>query len=294
MRDIEHRRTIIALAALVVGSVAMAASPVFVRLTDVGPQASAFWRTALALPFLWIWTRFETRAGSPFARPVLLSGFFFAGDLFFWHLAILGTTVANATFLATTSPVYVALGAWLLLSESFGARWLAGLALCFVGGFALIGDSYSFAPHRLLGDAFGLVTAFFFGAYLLTMRAGRAFMGPARLTFFSTLYSTVLLFGVAVAMEPIIWPQSWSGLSAVLALALVSQVAGHGLLVIALGTLPATFSSLVIFLEGVAAAIFGWVVFGEALSLVQALGGALILAGIAVASPRSRKPAGGA
>ena len=41
----------------------------------------------------------------------------FAGDLFFWHLAILGTTVANATFLATTAPLLVALGAWLLLGE---------------------------------------------------------------------------------------------------------------------------------------------------------------------------------
>ena len=49
------------------------------------------------------------------------------------------------------------------------------------------------------------------------------------------------------------------------ALALVSQVGGQGLLAVALGTLPATFSSLVIFLEAIAAAAFGWVVLGEAL-----------------------------
>ena len=44
-------------AALVVGALAMGVSPIFVRLADVGPFASAFWRVALALPALYAWTR---------------------------------------------------------------------------------------------------------------------------------------------------------------------------------------------------------------------------------------------
>lgn len=280
----------IAVLALVLGSVAMGASPIFVRLADVGPYASAFWRTFLALPFLWIWTRFEPPEGPALSRQILLSGLFFTGDLFFWHLAILGTTVANATFLATTSPIYVAAGAWLVLRERFGLRTLTGLVCCFIGGFALLGDSYSFAPQRLQGDLFGLATAFFFGAYLLAMRAGRTRHGPARLAFASTGVSAGCLFAIAYALEPGLWPQSAGGLAAVLALAFVSQVAGHGLLVVALGTLPATFSSLVIFLEAVAAAAFGWIVFGESLGPAQALGGALILLGVALGRPRSPPP----
>jgi drug/metabolite transporter (DMT)-like permease len=50
-----------AIAALVAGAIAMGVSTIFVRLTYVGPQASAFWRTALALPLLWLWMRFEER-----------------------------------------------------------------------------------------------------------------------------------------------------------------------------------------------------------------------------------------
>ena len=103
------------------GAVAMGASPLFVRLADVGPYASAFWRCALALPFLALWA-LTKKAGSPRRwrgtdRAVVLSGVFFAGDLFFWHLSILATTVANATFFATTAPIWVALGAWLLLQR---------------------------------------------------------------------------------------------------------------------------------------------------------------------------------
>ena len=74
--------------------------------------------------------------------------------------------------------------------------------------------------------------------------------------------------------------------AALIAMGVVSHAGGQGLLSIALGRLPATFSSLVIFLEAVVAAIAGWVVLGERLTLVQSLGGALILFGIWIARPK--------
>ena len=283
-----NQRFTAALAALVLGAVGMGASVLFVRWADVGPYASAFWRVFLALPFLFVWMRLENRgARAPrLDRAVLLAGLFFTGDLFFWHLAILGTTVANATFLATTAPIWVALGAGMVLSEAVGGRALIGLALCIAGGFALLGESYGFAPHRLMGDLFGLATAFFFGAYVLAVRAARARHGAAEVMFVSTAVSAVCLFAIAFALEPRILPQSANGIGALLALALISQVGGQGLVAVALGTLPATFSALVIFLEAMAAASFGWLLLNEPLGIVQALGGVLILFGIYVARPR--------
>ena len=50
--------------ALVLGAVAMGVSPIFVRLADVGPMASAFWRVALSLPLLWAWAAWEARSRS--------------------------------------------------------------------------------------------------------------------------------------------------------------------------------------------------------------------------------------
>ena len=66
-----------------------------------------------------------------------------------------------------------------------------------------------------------------------------------------------------------------------------ASLKGQGLLAFALGTLPAPFSSLVIFLEAVAAALFAWIVLHEALEPMQWMGGVLILAGIFVARPRN-------
>lgn len=287
----EEQRRFVAFAALVAGAVAMGASVLFVRWADVGPYASAFWRVFLALPFLWGWMRVEQRrsgkASLPLDRAVLLAGIFFTGDLFFWHLAILGTTVANATFLATTAPVWVALGSWLFLSQTVERRILGGLALCMLGGFALLGESYGFVPQRLMGDLYGLATAVFFGAYVLAVRAARARHGAAEVMFVSTAITSVFLFVIAFVFEPRILPQSMPGVGALLALAIVSQVGGQGLVAVALGTLPAPFSSLVIFLEAIAAAALGWVLLGEALGVAQILGGVLILIGIYVARPRS-------
>ncbi len=290
----ERHREGIALAALVLGAIAMGVSPLFVRMADVGPFASAFWRTALALPFLALWALTERGHLPPGAwrnRSVWLSGLLFAGDLFFWHLAILATTVANATFLATTAPLFVVAGAWFLLGERIQRRGIAGLALCLLGGAALVGHSYGFAPERLTGDLYGIVTALFFAGYMLALRAARRDVPAGTLAFISAAITTVVLFAVAFALEPRLLPYSAQGWTVLVALALISQVAGQGLLTIALGTLPAPFSSLVIFLEAVAAALLAWVVLHEALEPMQWLGGVMILGGIWFARPRN--PAAG-
>jgi drug/metabolite transporter (DMT)-like permease len=289
MTSLERRLAVRAFACLVLGAIAMGASPIFVRLTDVGPQASAFWRTFLALPFLWLWARLESNGtpGPQLPGAVWLAGLLFAGDLFFWHLSILATSVANATFLATTAPIWVALGAGLVLAEKIGARTLAGLLLCLAGGGALIGQSLGFAPHRVIGDVYGLVTALFFGCYMLAVRAARLHVGAGRLAFLSTSISAACLFAVALALEGNLLPQSTGSLAALVALAVVSQVGGQGLLAVALGTLPATFSSLVIFLEAIAAAGLAWILLDEPLGLVQIFGGMLILFGIWIARPRT-------
>jgi drug/metabolite transporter (DMT)-like permease len=281
-----------ALAALVAGAIAMGISPIFVRFAEVGPFTSAFWRVALALPALWLWASLEP-APVEGAAPdlsarlsVVLAGLLFAGDLTFWHLAIMNTSVANATFLATLAPVWVVLGSGLFLGESVERKVLAGLALCLIGAAALIGGTMSLNPEQLDGDLYGLVTSFFFGAYFLAVRKARRSYGSGRTLFYSTIVTAMVLLIEAALIENDMWPATASGVAALIALALVSHAGGQGLLAFALGHLPAAFSSLVIFLEAVAAALFGWIILGEGIGPLQALGAVAIFAGIAIARPR--------
>ena len=278
--------------ALVGGALAMGASPIFVRFAEIGPFTSAFWRVALALPLLWLWARLEA-PGRPVAEPdrgaasaLAMAGLLFAGDLTFWHLAIMNTSVANATFLATLAPVWVVLGSGVFLGERVGRGVLFGLALCLLGATALIGATLALRPGQLAGDLYGLATSFFFGAYFLAVRRARRAFGSGRTLFLSTLVTAAVLLVQALLLESQLWPATFAGVAALLALALISHSGGQGLLAFALGHLPAAFSSLVIFLEALAAAALGWLALGEAIGPTQALGGAAILAGIWVARPR--------
>jgi drug/metabolite transporter (DMT)-like permease len=279
-------------AALVLGAMAMGISPVFVRFAEIGPFASAFWRVALALPALWLWSRLESppagKTPPDFSAgvSVIVAGLLFAGDLTFWHLAIMETTVANATFLATLAPVWVVLGSGLFLGERVERQIFAGLALCLVGAAALIGDSWSFSPARLDGDLYGVATSVFFGAYFLAVRRARRVYGSGRTLFLSSIVTAGVLLIEAVLIEDRMWPGAAAAVAALFAMALVSHAGGQGLLAYALGHLPAAFSALVIFLEAVAAAGFGWLILAEPLGAAQALGAAAIFAGIAVARPR--------
>ncbi len=276
-------------AALVVGAVAMGVSPIFVRLADVGPFTSAFWRVALALPLLWAWTRAADGPEPPaarFSKPAILSGCAFAGDLFFWHLAIVHTSIANATFFATCAPIWVVLFGWLLFRERVKANVLAGLALCLAGGAALLAQSFQLKPAGAVGDLYGVATGVFFGLYFLAVQTARRKVSAARLTFEATVVTAAILFVVAACAERALLPHTLRGLAALLAMAWISHTGGQGLLAVALGRLPAAFSSLVIFLEAIAAAGFAWAILGEPVSAMQALGGLTILAGIYVARPR--------
>jgi drug/metabolite transporter (DMT)-like permease len=278
-----------AFAALLGGAVALGISPIFVRIADVGPFASAFWRALLALPVLYCWMRIEDRDAPSRPAPnraAVLAGIFFAGDLFFWHLSILKTTIANSTFLATTAPIWVVLVAWLWFKDRISAGTILGLALCIAGGGALVGNSVQIDPSRLLGDLYGAATGVFFGLYFHAIRIGRISHGAARLTFQSTAVTALCLFVIAWVLEPTILPQSLQGWLAVAALGILTHAAGQGLLSVALGTLPAVFTSLVIFLEAIIAALFAWAVLSERLTAIQVVGGLAIMLGIWVARPR--------
>jgi drug/metabolite transporter (DMT)-like permease len=276
-------------AALVAGALAMGVSPIFVRLADVGPFTSAFWRVFLALPILYLWMRISEKGGAPsrsFSSATCLSGLAFAGDLFFWHLSIVTTTIANATFFATTAPIWVIVFGWLLFRTRVSKGVLAGLALCILGGGALLAQSLHLQSGRALGDIFGVTTGVFFGLYFLAVQAARRHSSAARVTFEATVVTAALLLIVAVSLEHRFWPHSLGGVAALVAMAWISHAGGQGLLSIALGRLPAAFSSLVIFLEAIAAACFAWAILGEPVTAVQALGGLAILLGIYVARPR--------
>jgi len=138
------RARAIATLALFAGAAAIATAPLFVRWSETGPIATAFWRIALALPLLWGWSVLEQRGRhlASFAanrRLLVLAGLFFAADLAVWHWSIVLTSVANATLLSNLAPIFVTLAAWVLFGRRPIGLFLVGLATALGGVTLLIG-----------------------------------------------------------------------------------------------------------------------------------------------------------
>jgi drug/metabolite transporter (DMT)-like permease len=277
-----------ALAALLAGATSIAFSPIFVRLSETGPTATAFWRVALAVPVLWIayLARAPRGSGRYAARwPLLLAaGLAFAGDLGFWHTSIKLTSVANSTLLANLASIFVTLAVWLFLGQRPSARFLAGLGAALAGVAMLVQSSLRFSHTGLAGDALGVVTAMFYAGYIFAVKGLRD-RGETTLRLMSvtSTITAILLLPAALLSGETLLPATTQGWAILLGLALVSHALGQGLIAYALAHLPATFSSVSLLLQPVMAAVFAWLLLSEPLVPVQVLGGALVLAGIYLA-----------
>jgi drug/metabolite transporter (DMT)-like permease len=257
-------------------------------LSELGPIATGFYRLFLALPLLWLWMQREGRRAAPGTGkvdwlPIAVPGILFAGDILFWHWSITTTTVANATLFANLAPVVVTFGAWFWLREHITLRFLAGMALAMGGAALLVNASAALGARYVLGDMFGLITACFFGTYVLAVARLRGRYAASTIMFCSSSVSCVLLLAATLSSGESLMPRGPDGWIALFALAWISQAMGQGLIAYALGHLPAAFSALAILIEPLTAAILGWIWLGEALGVLQAIGGAVVIAGIIVA-----------
>jgi len=270
---------------LLAGGCAIAFAPILVRLSETVPVASAFWRTALAAPLLWLGAlrvRGAARADErAHVGALVAAGLFFAGDLGVWHWSIVWTSVANSTLLANLAPIFVTLAGWLLWRRRVTGVFLVGMVVAIAGMFVLVGPNFSVGGKRLMGDALGALTAVFYAGYMLAIKVARDDgAATVRLMAWSTSITAIALLPVALLSPQPFMPASAQGWLVVVGLALVTQILGQGLIAYAFAHLPASLSSVSLLIQPVVAAFVAWRLFGEAVGAQQFIGGAVVLAGI--------------
>jgi drug/metabolite transporter (DMT)-like permease len=283
--EAQHKETL-AFAALIAGAALIACAPILVRLSDTSPSASAFWRVALSAPLLVAWALASPsamRAAAPSWTPLALAGLCFAGDLAAWHVSIAYTSVANATLEANFAPVFVTAGAWLLWRERPSGTFLAALALTAAGAALLIAPNFALGGRTLAGDALGVLTAVFYAGYMLALKSATGGASTARIMAVSTTVAALALGPYALATADVFRAQDARGWAVLAALALVPQIAGQSLIAFGFARLPASLSSVSLLLQPLLAALYAWLLLGEAMSGVQMAGAAIVLAGIRLA-----------
>jgi drug/metabolite transporter (DMT)-like permease len=277
-----------AVAVLAFGGCVIGLSPILVRLTQTGPAAAGFWRLAFALPLLGLMT---WRAEGRIARPspiALAAGVAFALDLGFWHYGIRFTSVTNATVLSNLTPVVVTAFAWVFLKQRPRKLFLLAVATATAGAWLMAARTQG-APglDPPLGNALSATTALWYALYMLAIGAGRKRFGASALMFWSSAVGAPLTLLGAAALGERIVPAGPAGWAACLGLGAM-HIAGQGSIAWAMGRLPTATASLVVLVQPVVAAWLGWLIFGEAVQPLQALGAAVALAGVILAQWASR------
>jgi drug/metabolite transporter (DMT)-like permease len=274
--------------AMIAGSACLAFGPWLVRLADVGPLASAFWRQALAVPFLFaLALSARTPGGTPagFAGSsrgliglAALAGVAFAADLSVWHLGILRTTLANATLLANAATFLLPLyGLFVLGQRLTRPQWWA-LAAAAVGVGLLLGRSAELSARHFAGDLLCLAAAVFYTIYLIAIEKVRGTLDAFPALALATLASAIAL--APLAASGVFWPQDWTP---VLGLAIGSQVVGQGLIVYAVRHLSPLVVGLALLVQPSISAIIGAVRFGEVPGPLELLGALLVVAALVIA-----------
>ncbi len=282
--------------ALAIGIIGISFSPIFVKLSEVGPTATAFYRMGFALPAMGLWVMLESR-GPVVRRKVarrdwwllVLCGALFTADLICWHSAIRMTSVANATFLGNLGTLVVSLGAWLILRERVTLGFALGMALALGGVGMLMGSSASGSPGDLAGDGMGVLTAVFYGSYLFVVKIARDRGLPTGLIMgVSGAISTIGFIIVALALGEKIIPETLFGWAMLVGIALITQAGGQSLVTVAMRHLPATMVSVSLLMNPVLSAVFAWALLAEHLTMLQGAGCAVVFIGMLIAQRLNR------
>ena len=292
-----------AYAALALGVVCIGFSAIFTKWANVEGPVSGFYRVAistvvLALPYVLMTARKRRAASRPDSpvRPhsparimffgAALAGFFFAGDLGLWNTSLLYTSAANATLLGNLSTIWVALGAMLFFHAVLRRRFWMGMMLALVGVVIIMGRDVWEHPNLGWGDVLAVSASLFYAAYLLNTRQIRQRMDTLSFMWLSSASASVVLLAYCLVRGLALTGFSTETWLALLGLAIISHVIGWLAINYSLGHLHAPIASVSLLSQPVITALLAVPLLGEAISVFQVVGGALVLVGIYVVNRR--------
>ncbi|MBA4117627.1 MAG: hypothetical protein C0514_01850 [Candidatus Puniceispirillum sp.] len=275
--------------------------PICVRLSEVGPIATGFYRFFLSFPFLISWMVFdhmrEPNAKVPKTkRDYFLmwgAGAFLALDLIFWHSAMLHTSVVNAMLLSNLTPIFVSLGSWIIFKQKLTWTLILAIIAATIGSIILVGGTFSLNTGHAYGDMLAFISCLFFSAFLVSVQALRQHFRSPTIMAWGAIPTMYILALVALISGENIIPHSLHGWSVLFFMALVIHILGQGLLTFSMAHISATISSLLMSMAPVFSAFLAWIFFQERLSSAQLLGGSIVLAGVFIAripQAKERKP----
>ena len=273
---------------LALGATLIGFAPIFVKWSDLSPAAITFWRMLLALPLLTgfnyvinkkIFFRVKSKKTIFYTA---LASLAFTTDLTLWHYSMNITSVANATIIVNSAPIFVALLAFIIYKELPAKGFGKSFLITYVGIIGLIIFSNNYANGKIFGDLLCMIAAIFYAVYLLIiskLNKETSLNIIFYTTFFCCLFSLVPIMINSKSFIPI---SSFEWINMFL-MAFLCQFGGQFLITFGIGKISASNGSIGLLMQPLTATLLAALIFSEILNLMQIVFVFITLAGIYLA-----------
>ncbi|NES18609.1 MAG: DMT family transporter [Symploca sp. SIO3E6] len=295
-----QREVVIAYIGLLLAVAATSCTPVLTRISEetMSPITTIFNRAWLVVLMLGLWNlgsflksqlknprSFRAIFGS--RPPLLLLGLVCTAlpCQLFWAWSLTKTSVANSEVLHSFTPVFTTLIGWLFLQQSFDRLFLQGILITIAGSILLVGNDYSTAPEKLIGDVLALISALFWALYLLFSKKMQSQMEPVVIVGYTSLGSAILMSILLyfIGTDGPIFPYTlsdWLVEFALAALGILAQV----LILRSMKVFSAGLVATVLLLNPIVTALLAYLIFSESLSFLDWLAMFIVITGIYLTS----------
>lgn len=205
-----------------------------------------------------------------------------------WNITVLLNGPGVATVIQSNAPIIVTVLAWILWREPLTGRKLTAVALSVIGTALIVRlDRLGGAEISLAGMAIGLYAALAYGLLSVFGKKLRGDYNPWTILLYTFGIGALVLspFQIQTGTP---WPIPPVVLVYFGAFISITTVTGFGLYTMALRDLQASVAAILATAEVPFAAILAFIFLGERLDAWQLLGGALVIAGVALVSWRRR------
>ena len=215
----------------------------------------------------------------------LLAGLFLFAGSSLQQVGIVYTTAGKAGFITGLYVILVPILGLALGQQSGRNTWLG--ALVATAGLYLLSVEPPFSIAY--GDALVLIGALFWAGHVLIIGRFAQQIDWAALAFLQFLTCSLLSFGVALAVEPVAWQPLVDAAWPVFYGGVLSVGVAYTLQVVAQRQAPASHAAIILSLETVFAALGGWWLLSEAMSLRGLAGCGLMFGGMLVSQLGGRR-----
>lgn len=272
---------------IIIAIASLASIGIFIHKSEVGPIITGFYRCLFAIPLLIIVEQFSknksvqipiTTSKKKLIVLNAIAGITLAMDICIWNLSFKYTTMAEANLIVNLTPFLILPITIFYFKETVNKLIIYPLIAAAIGLFLLVFAGKSSANIHVLGDLMALIAAIFYAIFVIVTKisADKGANMTRYMTIVSVYCAGVLLIAGIISQEKII-PDNLNGWLILFGLAFISQIMGQLMLARSIKKVKLQISSVLLLMQPVFAAIYGFFFFDEELASLQIIGALIIL-----------------